>query len=105
MYPKAFRQQVISYLRGGHSVRKTAAKFEVSPNTVQNWKRDIRSKVSNNSAPRKITKEMLLKDVEQYPDDYHYERARRLNCSKSTICANMKKFKISKKNSPTSSRK
>ncbi|WP_242465419.1 IS630 transposase-related protein [Psychrobacter sp. M9-54-1] len=38
-----------------------------------------------------------MKDVEQHPDDYIYERAQRLGCSKSGIEAALKRLSISQK--------
>nr|WP_084601827.1 IS630 transposase-related protein [Suttonella ornithocola] len=35
----------------------------------------------------------MLKDIEQYPDDYQWERARRFNCSQSAICYALKRTK------------
>ncbi|WP_249023999.1 IS630 transposase-related protein [Suttonella ornithocola] len=39
----------------------------------------------------------MLKDIEQYPDDYQWERARRFNCSQSAICYALKRLKITHK--------
>ncbi|WP_072577700.1 IS630 transposase-related protein [Suttonella ornithocola] len=47
--------------------------------------------------PSKIDDEALLKDIEQYPDDYQWERARRFNCSQSAICYALKRLKITHK--------
>ncbi|MEK6199120.1 MAG: transposase [Psychrobacter sp.] len=40
---------------------------------------------------------MLLIDVKEHPDDYQYERARRLNCSKTGIYHALKRLGISQK--------
>ncbi|MGP9706170.1 IS630 transposase-related protein, partial [Psychrobacter sp. AOP31-E1-50] len=42
----------------------------------------------------------LRKDVERYPDDYHYERARRFNCTAPAICEALKRLGISQKKRP-----
>ncbi|SUO94071.1 Transposase [Suttonella ornithocola] len=47
--------------------------------------------------PSKIDDEALLKDIEQYPDDYQWESARRFNCSQSAICYALKRLKITHK--------
>ena len=39
----------------------------------------------------------LLNDVQEHPDDYQYERARRLNCSKTGIYHALKRLGISQK--------
>ncbi|WP_320157844.1 IS630 transposase-related protein [Psychrobacter urativorans] len=41
--------------------------------------------------------DVLLNDVKEYPDDYQYERARRLNCSTTGIQNALKRLRISKK--------
>ena len=40
---------------------------------------------------------MLLNDVKEYTDDYQYERARRLNCSKTGIYHALKRLGIRQK--------
>nr|WP_307843725.1 IS630 transposase-related protein [Psychrobacter sp. CMS30] len=52
---------------------------------------------NRNKPPTKIPNEALLKDVEQHPDDYLYERARRFNCSKSGMHNALKRLGISQK--------
>lgn len=47
--------------------------------------------------------DVLVRDVEQHPDTYHYERARRLGVSKSCIQAALKRLGIRyKKNTKAS---
>ena len=58
----------------------------------------ITPKETRNKAPTKISNEGLLKDVEQYSEDYMYERAQRLSCSKSGIEAALKRLHISQEN-------
>ncbi|MCH1781821.1 transposase [Psychrobacter glaciei] len=36
----------------------------------------------------------MIEDVKRYPDDYNYERARRLNCSKTGIFNALKRLGI-----------
>ena len=47
----------------------------------------------------------LAKDVENYPDDYHWERVKRLNVGQPAIHYGLKRLKISYKKSvePTQS--
>lgn len=47
--------------------------------------------------PIKIPDDVLLNDVKEHPDDYQYERARRLNCSKTGIYHALKRLGISQK--------
>jgi transposase len=71
--------------------------YNISPTTIQKWKKRIHSKTTRQVKPHKITDERLFKDVKDYPDSYHYERARRLKCSKSGICETLKRLGISQK--------
>ena len=48
-------------------------------------------------APTKIHDDALIEDVKSYPDDYNYERALRLNCSKTDIFNALKRLGISQK--------
>ncbi|WP_227514315.1 IS630 transposase-related protein [Psychrobacter urativorans] len=65
--------------------------------TIQNWKRRVNSKTTRETKPYKISDDILLNDVKRHPDDYQYERSRRLNCSKAGIYHALKRLGISKK--------
>ncbi len=71
--------------------------YDLSPTTIQNWKRCVHSKTTRQTKPYKISDDVLLNDVKEHPDDYQYERARRLNCSPSGIYHALKRLGISKK--------
>ena len=97
-YSADFRSQVIkSVKQQGMSIRKACAFYGISKATLQNWLKDPSIKLTRNKPPSKIPNEALLKDVEQYPYDYMYERARRFGCSKSGIEAALKRLGISQK--------
>ena len=97
-YSADFRSQVIkSVKQQGMSIRKACAFYGISKATLQNWLKDPSIKLTRNKPPSKISNEALLKDIEQYPDDYMYERARRFGCSKSGIEAALKRLGISQK--------
>jgi transposase len=97
-YPADFRAQVIkSVKQQGMSIRQACAFYDISKATLQNWLKDPSIKLTRNKPPSKIHNDALLKDVEQYPDDYLHERAQRLSCSKSGIEAALKRLGISKK--------
>ena len=81
----------------GMSIRQACAFYDISKATLQNWLKDPSIKLTRNKPPSKIPNEVLLKDVEQYPYDYMYERARRLNCSKTGIYHALKRLGISQK--------
>jgi transposase len=79
------------------TIREAAAFYQLSTSTIHSWKQTLEPKTGRNKAPTKIPDDVLRKDVKEHPDDYHYERARRLNCSPTGIQNALKRLKISKK--------
>ena len=97
-YSADFRAQVIkSVKQQDMSIRQACAFYDIGKATLQNWLKDPSIKLTRNKPPSKIPNEALLKDVEQHPDDYMYERAQRFGCSKSGIEAALKRLGISQK--------
>ena len=104
-YSADFRAQVIkSVKQQDMSIRHASAFYDISKATLQNWLKEPSIKLTRNKPPSKIPNEALLKDVEQYPDDYMYERAQRFGCSKSGIEAALKRLGISQKKDPRASK-
>ena len=96
-YSKDFKDKVIEIMaRDKMSVRKAAQHFSVCIQTIQNWKKSTVSKPIP-GRPTKISKEQILKDVEQYPDDYQYERAERLAVSTHAVFNALRAAEISRK--------
>ena len=101
-YSADFRAQVIkSVKQQGMSIRHASAFYDISKATLQNWLKDPSIKLTRNKPPSKIPNEALLKDVEQHPDDYLYERAQRDGGSKSGIKAELKRLGISQNKDPS----
>ncbi|MEJ6069435.1 IS630 transposase-related protein [Psychrobacter sp. 16-Bac2893] len=96
-YSIDYRKQVLSSIKDGMTMREAAAFYRLSTSTIHSWQQDLVPKTTRNKAPTKIPNEALLKDVAQYPDDYMYERAQRLSCSKSGIESALKRLGISQK--------
>ena len=90
-------KQVLKSLDEGMTFAGAAELYNLSPTTIQNWKRRVHSKTTRQTKPHKISDDVLLNDVKEYPDDYQYERARRLNCSKTGIYHALKRLGISQK--------
>ncbi|WP_227680030.1 IS630 transposase-related protein, partial [Psychrobacter frigidicola] len=86
-----------SSIDNGLTVREAAVFYELSTSTIHSWRQTLEPKTGRDKAPTKIPDDALLNDVKEYPDDYHYERARRLNCSKTGIHHALKRLKISQK--------
>ena len=97
-YSADFRAQVIKSVKNKDmSIRQACTFYNVSKTALQRWLKDSSIKQTRDKAPTKIPNEALLKDVEQYPDDYLYERARRFNCSKTGMHTALKRLGISQK--------
>ena len=52
--------------------------YDLSPTTIQKWKRRARSKITRQTKLYKIMDDVLLNNVKDCPGDYQYERAHRL---------------------------
>ena len=96
-YSIDFRKQVLRSIKGGMTIREAANFYQLSTSSIHSWQQSLVPKTTRNKAPTKISNEALLKDVEQHPDDYMYERAQRLGCSKSGIEAALKRLSNSQK--------
>ena len=97
-YSADFRAQVIKSVKNQDmTIRQACIFYNVSKTALQRWLKNPTIKQSRDKPPSKIPNEALLKDVEQYPDDYMYERAQRLGCSKSGIEIALKRLSISQK--------
>ena len=95
-YSQDYRQLALQKLEEGYSIRETAEYFKISTRTLQTWKKSPERK-RRVFKPLKIDTELLLKDIEDYPDAYQYERAQRLKCSTSGICTALKRLASIKK--------
>lgn len=96
-YSKDFKDKVIEIMtRDKMSVRKAAQHFNLCIQTIQNWKKSTRSKPIS-GRPMKISRDQILKDVEQYPDDYIRERADRFGVSTHAVFNALHAARISRK--------
>ena len=97
-YSADFRSQVIKSVKNKDmSIRQACTFYDISKTTLQRWLKNPVIKKTRDKPPSKIPNDALLKDVAQYPDDYMYERAQRLGCSKSGIEIALKRLGISQK--------
>lgn len=67
------------------SYRKVVSLFYISTCTLQNWQKNMEIKPTKEVKPKKIDDDALLKDVEDHPYDYLYERARHFGCTDMSI--------------------
>jgi transposase len=91
-----FRKKILAKLEEGQSIRAVAQHFEINKNTIVEWKKRIEIKRTRPRKPSKVDDD-ALRDVEQYPDDYQYERAARFGCATSTIGDALKRLNITVK--------
>ena len=104
-YSEHFRRKVLAKLEEGNSIRAVATQFEIDKNTILSWKKSIEIKRTRPRKPSKIDDDALRADVEQYPDDYQYERAARFGCGTSSIGDALKRLGITVKKRPYAIRK
>lgn len=76
---------------------QVAAFYNLSPTTIQKWKKNIHNKTTRKIKSPKLVDATLLQDIETYPNSYHYERAKRLGCSASGVCLAMKRLGITQR--------
>ena len=96
-YSIDYRKQVLSSIVDGMTIREAALFYGLSTSTIHSWQQKLAPKTTRNKAPTKIPDDALIEDVRRFPDDYNYERARRLNCSKTGIFNALKRLGISQK--------
>lgn len=96
-YSIDYRKQVLSSIADGMTIREAALFYRLSTSTIHSWQQNLVPKTTRNKAPTKIPDDTLIEDVQRYPDDYNYERAHRLNCSKTGIFHALKRLGISQK--------
>lgn len=77
--------------------RQACILYKISKGILQRWLIDPSIQTTRVKVPTNIPNEALLKDINQYLDDYLYERSRRLNYNKSDIGYALKKLNIYQK--------
>lgn len=103
-YPGFFRRRVLAYRKAhGLTIKETAEHFKIGYASIVRWVHKPEPTKTRNKPPVKIPEAALLKDVEEYPDAYHYERAKRLGVSASGICYALKRLGITCKKNTTAS--
>ncbi|MEX0447648.1 IS630 transposase-related protein [Xenorhabdus sp. SGI246] len=105
-YSLDFRKRVLAY-KDKHSLtfEQTSAHFEISIRTLFRWSHKIEPCMTRDKLPMKIPDEVLIADIQKFPDDYQWERAKRLGVSQSAIHYALKRLRLThKKNARTPSR-
>ncbi|GAB1858767.1 IS630 transposase-related protein [Flavobacteriaceae bacterium MHTCC 0001] len=99
-YSLDFRRQVLKVKqKEGLTFQELSDRFDVPIRTLFRWQNRIEPKTKRNKPATKIDMEALARDVEQNPDLYQFERAKKLGVSQSAIFYALKRLNISiKKN-------
>lgn len=103
-YSLDFRQHVLTIkVAEGLSFVEASKRFKIGKNTLFLWSKNITPQLKRNKPATKIDMDALREDIVRYPDAYYYERASRLQVSKTGIYWAMKRLGVSyKKNTQTS---
>lgn len=72
-------------------------KYKVSMRTLFRWVNNIEPSMTRNKPATKVDEEALLKDIEDFPDDYQSERAKRLSVTQPAIHYALKRLNITYK--------
>ena len=81
------------------SIRETAERFYISPDTVFKWSNGLMPKGKRKCKARKLDMEGLKEDVNKHLDLYQYERAEKFKVSQNCIHKGLKRLGISYKKS------
>ena len=99
-YSIDFRRHVLAYKeKNDLTFEKTSEYFAISLRTLFRWHDNIVPCSTRQKQATKLDMDKLAKDVENYPDDYQWERAKRLNVGQPAIHYGLKRLKISYKKS------
>lgn len=96
-YDIKFREKVLKHMRENElKPKEVSVLFSIGLDTVRRWLKNITPKVCERK-PWKLDMEKLKADVEEYPDGYQYERAKRLGVGQNAIFHGLKRLGISYK--------
>lgn len=103
-YSLDFRQQVFKIKQKEClTFEETSEWFGIPIRTLFRWQKCIEPKTTRNKPSTKIDMEALRKDVEDSPDLYQYERAKKFGVSQSAIFYALQRLNISYKKNAVSS--
>lgn len=97
-YSSDFREHILTVKTDEKLTNKaTKDRFSVAVSTLQRWEKGFEPKKYRSKKPTKIADDKLLQDVQDYPDAFQYERAKRLGVSQRGICHALKRLNITRK--------
>ncbi|MET1255248.1 IS630 transposase-related protein [Aliikangiella maris] len=103
-YSLDFRQRILAYKeKHGLTFEQTSEHFSIGIRTLFRWVNKIEPCTTRKKPATKVDTEILLNDLELFPDDYQWERALRLGVTQPAIHYALKRLKISFKKNTVSS--
>lgn len=97
-YSIDFRKQVFKIKKQEKlTFQETSDRFGVPVRTLFRWKNRIEPITKRNKPSTKIDMEILRNEVEQHPDAYQYEHAKKFGVAQSTIFYALKRLNITNK--------
>ena len=92
-YPLQFRQKVFAVKdKYNLTFQQTSHRFDIPIRTLFRWQQKIEPCTTRNKPATKLNMDKLAQDVEQAPDDYQWERAKRLGVAERTIGYGLKRL-------------
>jgi transposase len=104
-YTLKFRQHVFA-LKEKHNLtfEATSKRFDLSIRTLFRWQAKLEPCTTRNKPATKIDMLALSKDVQDHPDDYQWERAKRFGVSPNCIWAALRRLGVTYKKNAASSK-
>lgn len=103
-YDEKFRRHVLKIKeQEGLSFAKVAKRFGIAKQTVYYWTKRLEEKKKRERMPQKLCLEALKRDVEDHPDAYQHERAKRFAVSTNCIWRALKRLGVTYKKKPGAS--
>jgi transposase len=103
-YPLKFRKKVMEVKKKDKlTFEETSKRFHIGIASLFRWQKRIEPCLTRNKPATKVDMKKLAKDIEDKPDAYQYERAKRLKVCQRAIGYAMQRLKISYKKNLVSS--
>jgi len=97
-YPIEFRKKVFATKdKYDLTFEQTSERFDIPIRTLFRWQNKMEPCTTRNKPATKIDMEALAKDLESAPDDYQWERAKRLGVAVRTVGYALQRLGISRK--------
>jgi len=105
MYSLDFRKRVFAMKEKQKlTFEQTSKRFGVGMRTLFAWQKRLEPCITRNKPATKIDMEALEKDVEENPDTYQWERAKRFGVCQRAIGYALERLSISHKKNSVSSK-